>query len=60
MKIIKQSKNVKLVGISRQGLQKIIKRNEFLEGKDYIRISETPMIILNKKTRNYKPKRPGK
>ena len=60
MKILKQSEYVKLVGISRQGLRKIIKRNEFEEGKDYIKVSETPMIILNKKTRNYKAKRPGK
>lgn len=60
MNLIKQSEYVKLVGISRQGLQKIIKRNEFIEGKDYIKISETPIIILNEKTKKYKPKRPGK
>lgn len=60
MQIIKQSEYIKSVNISRQGLQKIIKRNEFIEGKDYVRISGTPMIILNHKTRNYKAKKPGK
>lgn len=60
MQIIKQSEYIKSVNISRQGLQKIIKRNEFIEGKDYVRISGTPMIIINYKTRNYKAKKPGK
>lgn len=60
MKIIKQSEYVKLVGISRQGLQKIIKRDEFIEGTDYIKISGTPMIVINEKTINYKAKKPGK
>ena len=60
MQIIKQSEYFKLVGITHQGLQKIIKRKEFIERKDYVRISGTPMIILNQKTRNYKVKKPGK
>ena len=60
MKILKQSEYAKFIGISRQGLYKIIKRGEFEEGKDYIRVSGTPMIILNKKTRKFKPSNPGK
>jgi hypothetical protein len=60
MKLMKQNEYVKLVGISRQGLQKVIKSGRFAEGKDYLRISGTPVIILNSKTKNFKPSKPGK
>ena len=60
MKLLKQIDYAKRVGISRQGLYKIIKEGRFIEGEDYILVSETPMIILNKKTKNYKIKKPGK
>ena len=60
MKLLKQSEYVLLVGISRQGLQKVIKSGRFEEGKDYIRVSGTPMIVLNSKTKNFKPSKPGK
>ena len=60
MKLLKQIEYAKLIGISRQALHKIIKERRFEEGEDYILVSGTPMIILNSKTKNYKPKRPGK
>jgi hypothetical protein len=60
MRLIKQSEYVKLVGISRQGLLRIIKSGRFIDGEDYIRISGTPMIILNGKTKKFKPSKPGK
>ena len=60
MKILNQTEYAKSIGISRQALHKIIKEGRFEIDKDYILISGTPMIIINKKTRNYKPKRPGK
>jgi predicted DNA-binding protein (UPF0251 family) len=60
MKLMKQNEFVKLVGISRQGLQKVIKSGRFKEGKDYIRVSGTPIIILNNKTKKFRPSKPGK
>ena len=60
MELVKQIDYAKSIGISRQALYKIIKEGRFIIGKDYILVSNTPFIILNKKTKNYKPKRPGK
>lgn len=60
MELKKQSEYIKLVGISRQGLQKIIKTGRFIEGEDFIRVSGTPIIILNAKTKNFKSAKPGK
>lgn len=60
LKVLNQTDYAKKIGISRQGLCKIIKEGRFVEGKDHLRISGTPMIILNSKTENYKIKKPGK
>jgi hypothetical protein len=60
MELLRQHEYIKLVGISKQGLQKVIKSGRFAEGKDYIRISGTPVIIINKKTKNFRPSKPGK